>query len=64
MVFSIIAVASRRISGAGGYRGVGGGLNYSPNAGTSNEVGVGVGIGGGFSSGEFSRSDGSWGGSW
>ncbi|PKH69961.1 hypothetical protein CXF96_15405 [Stenotrophomonas sp. Betaine-02u-21] len=50
------------ISGAGGYRGVGGGLNYSPNAGTSTEVGVG--IGGGFSPGEVSRSDGSWGGSW
>ena len=50
------------MSGAAGYRGVGGGLNYSPGSGTSTEIGIG--IGGGASPGEISEQDGSWGGGW
>ena len=50
------------MSGAGGYRGVGGGLNWSPGGGTSTELGIG--IGGGFSPGEISKEDGNWGDGW
>lgn len=50
------------MSGAGGYRGAGGSVNWSPGSGSSTQLGLG--IGGGATPGELSTDDGTWGGGW
>ncbi len=50
------------MAGGAAYRVVGGGLSWSPNTGTSTEVGFG--LGGGLSAGELGVQDGSFGDGW